>query len=154
MPKQAAGRGRREKRPFRWGWGRERREKWVEDTTLRANLVEDTTLRAMVHKSTSNSGRQLSAAGVSFPKSNIPGADLADPASPIGPTTPPPGKLPERGTFFSFLEKHDRNPTAGFPTLASECRLPVPDTHSAQPKSSSSKQRRKRSRVGRRKDKQ
>jgi hypothetical protein len=38
--------------------------------------------------------------------------------------------------------------------LAGEHRVPVPDARSAQPKSSSSKQRQKRSRDGNRKDKQ
>jgi hypothetical protein len=47
-----------------------------------------------------------------------------------------------------------RNPAAGFPALAGEHRLPVPDARSAQPKSSCSKQRRKRPRDGSRKDKQ
>ncbi|RCV22343.1 hypothetical protein SETIT_4G212900v2 [Setaria italica] len=46
------------------------------------------------------------------------------------------------------------NPAAGFPALAGEHRVPVPDARSAQPKSGCSKQRRKRSRDGNRKDKQ
>ncbi|KAL6603003.1 hypothetical protein ACP70R_043364 [Stipagrostis hirtigluma subsp. patula] len=46
------------------------------------------------------------------------------------------------------------NPAAGFPALAGEHRVPIPDARSTQPKSGCSKQNRKRSRDGSRKNKQ